>query len=613
MHVLNDRIVLLRALRAAGPLLISGLCLVRVIGASVPASIAITIGAIVSRLAAPSSGDLLTILLAPLATLGCVVYAGHLADAAARPLEFQARARIDGAHRAQILAMTTAVPFIAPLERPEVQQLIRQAAAEPDYGVTTPADGALAQLRWLAGLIGVVTICAVLAQFAWWLIPVLVVPAAIGLCLRSRQYSAAVRALGVAAKEELHADVWRRAAASSAEGKDVRIFGLGDWMVERMQDHILAGNSPFWTSVVGIARRSWIQFALAVAGLLPAYVLVTVAAGHGTTPAELQTAVLVSGWAVFSSIGSSDIVYRMAGSVGVLRARADLGTSLGQRRGTDARPAVVPPQVRGSLPHIRLTGVRFAYPGGSPVLDRLDLEIRPGELLAVVGLNGAGKSTLIKLLAGLYQPDGGQITAGGCPIDSAGWAAWRRRIAIVFQDFVHYEFSVADNVLLGDASAPADRQAASRSAAEAGLDEVLRQLPSGWDTPLSRARRGGVDLSGGQWQQVVLARALYAVRLGAQLLVLDEPTAHLDVRSESEVFDRLARRRGNASIVLISHRLSTVRQADRIVLLDGGRITESGSHDELMATGGTYAAMFDLQARRFADGDARATGADTAP
>jgi ABC-type multidrug transport system fused ATPase/permease subunit len=177
--------------------------------------------------------------------------------------------------------------------------------------------------------------------------------------------------------------------------------------------------------------------------------------------------------------------------------------------------------------------------------------------------------------------------------------AWRRRIAVVFQDFVRYHLSARDNVALGNAVVEPDLAAVAEAARHAGFDEVVERLPGGWGTPLARTRTGGVDLSGGQWQQVALARALYAVRTGCRLLVLDEPTAHLDVRTERDVFARLAAHRGDASVVLISHRLSTVRQADRIVLLSGGRITASGTHDELMAAGGEYAAMFEIQARRF--------------
>jgi ATP-binding cassette subfamily B protein len=461
------------------------------------------------------------------------------------------------------------VPGIAALEEPEVQALIRRTGAEPDYGVTSPADGALVQLRWFAGLIGVVVACAVVGHYRWWLVPVLVVPAVLGLALRTRQYFAAVSLLRGAMREELHADVWRAAAV----GKDVRVFGFADWMVERMQRHIEDGNMPFWSHISRVSRQSWMQFALASAGLIPAYVLAT-----RDATVSGQTAVLVAGWTVFLAIGTGSMVYQMVGAVEVLDAYGELEARLTRPPG----PAPVKSDV------VRFENVGFRYPGTERmVIDGLDLEIRPGELLAVVGLNGAGKSTLIKLLAGLYPPTTGRITTGDT------------RLSVVFQDFIRYELSAADNVMLGFAHREPDPVAAEIAASRAGLAPVLEQLPQGWQTPLSRTRPGGVDLSGGQWQQVVLTRALYAVQQGARLLVLDEPAAHLDVRTEFEVFRRLAEHRGETSVVLISHRLSTVRQADRIVLLDGGAITESGTHDELMDLDDTYAMLFRLQAERF--------------
>jgi ABC-type multidrug transport system fused ATPase/permease subunit len=267
------------------------------------------------------------------------------------------------------------------------------------------------------------------------------------------------------------------------------------------------------------------------------------------------------------------------------------------------------PAARGAAPPlVRFEDVCFGYASESgprgPVLDRLDLEIRPGEMLAIVGLNGAGKSTMTKLLAGLYTPTSGRITADGVGVSDprgGGLPVWRSRLAVVFQDFVRYHLSVLDNVRLGHAG-PLNRVAFDAAVREAGLAEVVEQLPDGWNTPLARDRTGGVDLSGGQWQQVILARALYAVGCGAQVLVLDEPTAHLDVRTEFELFGRLATLRQRTTVVLISHRLSTVRQADRILLLDGGRVAEAGTHAELMALRGRYEGMFALQAERFTRG-----------
>jgi ABC-type multidrug transport system fused ATPase/permease subunit len=336
---------------------------------------------------------------------------------------------------------------------------------------------------------------------------------------------------------------------------------------------------------------------LAVCGLPLSVVYGLVAAGtaggHHSVAAE--TAVLSAGYSVYLMVGTVFNLRIIEGTLPSVRALADLRTALADAGLAGTGPPQRAPGASGEPLAVLIEGLCFSYPGSErQILRDLNLEIRPGELLAIVGLNGAGKSTLIKLLAGLYRPSGGSITAGGSDIftDLAGW---RRQISVVFQDFARYQLSARDNVTL----MPADAAALAAAARESGLEEVLGELPAGWDTPLARSRTGGVDLSGGQWQQVVLARALYAVHRGAWLLVLDEPTAHLDVRTEFEVFQRLAARARGISVVLISHRLSTVRQADRIVLLDGGRVTESGRHDELIELDGAYAAMFALQAERF--------------
>ena len=392
-------------------------------------------------------------------------------------------------------------------------------------------------------------------------------------------------------------EYWREVVAGSAAAKEVRVLGYGDWAIERSQRHITDLLLPTWNRTIAVLWTSWTVIPLTVLPLSVAYCWVVFEVVHGNGSVAVAAAVLTACWSVYTVFGPMHEAFDIEGGIPVLRAYGKLRDALPQQSET-AGTAVwtAPPRP----PAVHFHEVRFTYPGTDrPVLDGAELEIRPGELLAIVGLNGAGKSTLTKLLAGLYEPTGGRITADGVDIAEIATADWRRQLSVVFQDFVKYELSAADNVRLGQPGLPEDSEALAAAAREAGLDPVLERLPHAWDTPLARSRTDGVDLSGGQWQQVVLARALYAVHRGARILVLDEPTAHLDVRTEFELFQRLVGKSGDISVVLISHRLSTVRLADRIVVLDGGRITESGSHDELMARGGGYAQMFLTQAERF--------------
>jgi ATP-binding cassette subfamily B protein len=240
---------------------------------------------------------------------------------------------------------------------------------------------------------------------------------------------------------------------------------------------------------------------------------------------------------------------------------------------------------------IRLRDVSFAYPaGGAPVLEGFDLTIPAGTSLAIVGQNGAGKTTIAKLLCRLYDPQSGAIEIDGVNVRELDLASWRSRVTAVFQDFLRLELPLRDNV--APAGAPDD-------VVEAALEAAGATNLATPDTVLSRAYDGGTDLSGGQWQRVALARALAAVRLGAGVVLLDEPTAQLDVRGEAEIFERLLVATRHCTTILISHRFSTVRQADRICVLEQGHVIELGSHDELMALGGRYRTMFELQAQRF--------------
>jgi ATP-binding cassette subfamily B protein len=216
--------------------------------------------------------------------------------------------------------------------------------------------------------------------------------------------------------------------------------------------------------------------------------------------------------------------------------------------------------------------------------------VAAGQSLAIVGPNGAGKTTLAKLLCRLYDPQGGAVRVDGVDIREIDLEGWRARLAAVFQDYVRYELTLRENV----APQGADDAQIQRTLELAGAKELATL-----DTVLSRQYEGGTDLSGGQWQRVALARALLAVERGAGVVLLDEPTAQLDVRGEAEIFDRILTATRGLTTILVSHRFSTVRHADRICVLEHGKVVELGSHDELMAKGGRYRHMFELQASRF--------------
>jgi ABC-type multidrug transport system fused ATPase/permease subunit len=381
-----------------------------------------------------------------------------------------------------------------------------------------------------------------------------------------------------------------RLTVESPAAKEVRLFGLADWIV-----------GGFTSLRRQLLDRSWADRKMGARTTAYALLIVTAAnvlffwsLGRDATDGRVSLGSLV----IFAqaAVGASTLAFgewdwwlrTSAQPVPLVLGLLDrMGPAGALRSGT--RDAAGMPQQE-----IRLENVRFAYPTSSRlVLDGLDLTIPAGKSLAIVGQNGAGKTTLAKLLCRMYDPTEGTISVDGVDLRELDIASWRSRIAAVFQDYVRYELTLRDNV--APAGAPRDDDVL------AALDQARAANLADLDTILSRAYVGGRDLSGGQWQRVALARALCAVRLGAGVVLLDEPTAQLDVRGELEIFDRLIDASRGATTILISHRFSTVRRADLICVVEGGRVIELGTHDELVARGGRYKEMFELQASRFDD------------
>jgi ABC-type multidrug transport system fused ATPase/permease subunit len=385
---------------------------------------------------------------------------------------------------------------------------------------------------------------------------------------------------------------------------EARTFGLSEWAVSRFSRHSQRRYQPAWRIRASMSRRSWWAFAVATPATMAVLLLLAHGLVTGGTPIGNAAAAITALWFMFGLCRVGTEAFAVEHGLAATRAARQVAQSA--VRPSDVAPAAVPAAVALPEPStVEFHDVGFQYPGSDRrVLDHIDLTVSRGEVLAVVGLNGAGKTTLMRLFAGLYPVSEGRVTVDGVTLDDDMLMAWwRRRIAVVFQEFIRYELSVRDNVMMGAAWHPQKTRLLRQAASDADITELVERLPQRWDTPLSRSRTGGTDLSGGQWQRIAIARAMYALRAGARFLVLDEPTAHLDVGTELAVFRRIIDKRGDSGVVLISHRLATVRMADRIVLLSDGRITEQGSHDTLMAADGRYARMFRLQAARFAAGD----------
>jgi ATP-binding cassette, subfamily B, bacterial len=442
----------------------------------------------------------------------------------------------------------------------------------------------------LVELIAGLTSAVVLAAYAWWA-PLILAGAWLATHWLLRE-SAVWRDRNT---EEVRgaqrdSEYAYRLAVDPPAAKELRLFGLVGWTIERfvarrtrMYDlqyraTRLREKPVLWSLLLVLGANGLVFWSLgnaAAAGSLGLDLLVVYA------QVAVGTSMIAFGglnWALDGAAAPVAAVLRLE------PAMERAGALVSGGRSADGMPAR----------EIRFRDVAFGYDTSSaPVLDGLDLTIPAGTSLAIVGQNGAGKTTLAKLLCRLYDPQGGAIEVDGVDLRDLDLDAWRSRVTAVFQDFIRFELPLRDNV--APDGAPDD-------AILAALQEAGAANLAGLDTILARAYTGGTDLSGGQWQRVALARALCAVRLGAGLVLLDEPTAQLDVRGEAEIFDRILAATRRCTTLLISHRFSTVRHADRICVLEHGRVIELGTHDELMARGGRYRTMFDLQAQRFARG-----------
>lgn len=389
-----------------------------------------------------------------------------------------------------------------------------------------------------------------------------------------------------------HADYAYQMAVNPPASKELRLFSLADWVVNRFATHRRKLHDLRWEAT----RLRQRPLALSLVIVTAANIVVFVSLGYDATQGNLELRELV----IFAAAAMTASMIAFGGLSWALDGAAAPAGAVLRLQPSMAEAGQLPDGAKTaeSLPAkaIEFKDLKFAYPTtGEVTLENFNLTIPAGTTLAIVGPNSAGKTTLAKLLCRLYDPQEGSIEIDGVDLRDLSIDSWRNRVTAVFQDFVRFELSLRENVCpTGEAS----DEIILRALEKAGMADLVSL-----DTILNKAYAGGTDFSGGQWQRIALARALCQVYLGAGLVLLDEPTAQLDVRGEAEIFNRVIEETKNVTTILISHRFSTVRKTDLICVLEHGRVIELGSHDELMALGGRYQTMFDLQASHFEESE----------
>jgi ATP-binding cassette subfamily B protein len=540
---------------------------------------------------APGRGVLEALLLVALAS-GASVIAPLVHQAVAGAL----RVRLTGAVQARLTATVGRPTGIAHLEEPAILDSI--ALTSGALTTWTPADAPAALAAIWAKRATCLLAGGLISWHVWWLGPLYLLLWIAARRPIMRVVRNHVAALGGKADVMRRAEYLRRLSTRPAAGKELRTFGLSDWLIDRFRSTWEGGMAEVWRIRSGVYRSVGRIGAAVVVAYLAGAAYVAWAAWRGELGVDAVTVTLVA-LALTLTTGAVDfddiaLEWMLAGTPQVDELRKEVERVEETFTGSGSPPTAGPPS-------IAFVEVGFAYPNrpDHPVFDQVDLTLAAGASTAIVGVNGAGKTTLVKLLCRLHDPTAGSVEVDGVDLRDLDPTAWRRRIALVSQELLRLPLSARENIAAGAIYADDDdgiRDVARR----AGIADAIERLPMGWDTPLVPTRTGGVALSTGQWQRIALARALFAVRHGATVLVLDEPTAAMDVRSERDFFEQFLDITAGLTTVVISHRFSTVRLADEICVLSGGRVEERGSHLELIESRGHYARMFEAQARRLA-------------
>jgi ATP-binding cassette subfamily B protein/ATP-binding cassette subfamily C protein len=458
---------------------------------------------------------------------------------------------------------------------------------------TRPLALVVKSLGLVQNLIVLISFGALLAHFSPWALALLVVGALPVFFAEARFSGDAFRLFTRRAPETRQQTYIETLLSHEAYIKEVKLFGFADILLKRYRDNFARLYAE--DRRLTLRRDGW-GFSLGLLGTAAfyvAYAWVVIDAIHGNISLGQMTMYLV----LFKQ-GQSAI----SSSLTAISGLYEDGLYLSNLYEYLAEPVT---RGSGNLLHgvlpgdgLRVEGVGFSYPGvATPALRNIDLHLAPGRSVALVGENGSGKTTLIKLLTRLYPPDQGRILLDGSDLQDWDEDALRQRIGVIFQDYIRYQFSVGENLGVGDTRAFSDEQRWRQAAEEGMAAPFIKRLEHGYATQLGRWFAGGQELSGGQWQKVALSRAY--MRRDADILILDEPTAALDPAAEAAVFEHFSQHTEGRMTLLISHRFSSVRNADQIIVLEQGAILERGDHATLVRLGGRYAQLFDLQAQGY--------------
>ncbi len=584
------------------------LTVVMVLVSLLPAVTAVAVAWLVGRVidAAGAGSDGLGVVAWPLVVVGVLLTVDQVSQSLLVPYRNWIAARINGEVRQMIRRAVSARPGIEHLE----SQTVRDAAALPveNAYLFNMGAGAEGQLWLMTRIVGAVAAALVVARYSWLAAAMVLVLVSWQRSQLRRHYAGAI-ATGMVdtASDGRAATYWSDVIGTPKGAKELRLFGFGAWSVDRFVSHAQVPVHELSRVLLSAHRLHFVIFGInALAAFLP-FVLLARMAVDGDLDATGLTAALggvVAVGRVFAAMGFE--AFSIEAAVPQLAAVEQLRQFHRDERAAtdrDERSTAGDDCVGGTnpaVPTITFDNVTFRYPDSDrAVLDDLSLTIPAGQSVAFVGENGAGKTTMLKLLAGFYEPTGGRILIDGVDLADTDLRVWRHQLAVIFQDFTRFELSALENVSLAAPDRTDRRTVAATAARAADAHEMIDQLPAGWDTMLSRAFIDGTDLSGGQWQRIALARAMYAAKTDGSVLVLDEPTASLDVDAETELFDQLLTHAGGCTAIVVSHRFSTVRRADRIIVISNGAVAEDGTHDELHRLDGIYARLYGLQSQRF--------------